>query len=220
MVGRSRCFSCGKNLSWFELIPILSFIIQRGRCSPPAGGCGSKISWQYPIVELITALLAAVLNFQWFYFAAFCALLLVAVYDFRHKIIDKHFLYIFAGFAIANLIYRNIEISKYLYDFLHAAVIFAFFYLLWRVSSGKWMGRGDSDLAFFLALFLGHPLSLFMVLFSFWFGAIVGILLLLKKSGRFTIKSEVPFGPFLAFGAFVSWYFKDFLLMIYEFLYF
>jgi len=82
------------------------------------------------------------------------------------------------------------------------------------------MGRGDSDLVFFLALFLGYPLSFIMVLLSFWIGAIVGIVLLLRKPRRFTIKSEIPFGPFLASGAFVAWYFKDFLLMIYEFLYF
>ena len=82
------------------------------------------------------------------------------------------------------------------------------------------MGRGDSNLAFFLALFLGHPLSLVMILLSFWLGAIVGIFLLLQKSSRFTIKSEVPFGPFLAVGAFIARYFKDFLITIYEFLYF
>lgn len=220
MVGRSRCFSCGKNLSWFELIPIFSFIIQRGRCNK----CGSKISIQYPVIEIITALLAVGINFQfpisnfqfWFYFSAFCVLLLVAVYDFKHKIIDKHFLFIFGGFAVAEFILRNFNIKTA----LASAAIFYFFYLLWKLSDGKWMGRGDSDLAFFLALFLGYPLSLIMILISFWIGAIAGIGLLLLFRSRFTIKSEVPFGPFLAVGSFIAWYLKDFFIIIYEFLYF
>jgi len=225
-LGRSRCFSCGKTLSWFELIPVISFIIQRARCRK----CGSKISWQYPIIEFITALLAVVvylkfsnfgftpyaLKFTIFYFSVFCALLLVSVYDFKHKIIDKHFLYVFGVFAVVEFVFKNLNLST----MLASAVIFLFFYLLWRLSDGKWMGRGDSDLALFLALFLGHPLSLIMVLVSFWLGAIVGILLLLLKSSRFTIKSEIPFGPFLAAGTFIVWYLKDFLIIIYEFLYF
>lgn len=51
--GRSMCLSCNKKLEWYELIPLVSFIIQRGRCTK----CHSKISWQYPIVEAITAVL-------------------------------------------------------------------------------------------------------------------------------------------------------------------
>lgn len=223
--GRSRCFSCGKVLSWFELIPVLSFFIQLGKCR----GCGSRISWQYPIVEIITVFIAIATLTQTrfgslaygFYFAAFCALVLIAVYDFKHKIIDKHFLYIFAGFSVANAIYRYIEVPKYRYaDIAASVIIFFFFYLMWKFSGGRWMGRGDSDLAFFLALFLGFPLSVEAVLISFWLGAIIGIFLLLRKSGGFTIKSEVPFGPFLAAGTFIAWYLKDFLIFIYEFLYF
>ena len=218
MTGRSRCFSCRKNLSWIELIPVVSFVIQRGRCRQ----CGSKISWQYPIIELTTAFLAVAVMTQTgfgsfgFYFGAFCSLLLVAVYDFKHKIIDKHFLYIFGVFAVIEFVFKHLNIST----FISTISVFLFFYLLWKVSGGKWMGRGDSNLAFFLALFLGHPLSLVMILLSFWLGAIVGIFLLLQKSSRFTIKSEVPFGPFLAVGAFIARYFKDFLITIYEFLYF
>lgn len=228
--GRSRCFSCGKKLSWFELIPILSFIIQRGRCRQ----CGSRIFWQYPIVEFITALLAIVvytkfssfgftlyaLRFTLFYFFAFCALFLVALYDFKHKIIDKHFLYIFGGFASVNSLFRYIDISTFRNDILSSLSIFLFFYLLWRLSGGKWMGRGDADLAFFLAIFLGYPYNLFMLLGSFWIGASIGIILLIVSSGRVTIKSEVPFGPFLAISSFIAWYFGDVLKFIYDLLYF
>lgn len=231
---RSRCFSCGKKLNWFELIPIISFFIQRGRCRPPPGGCGSKISWQYPIVEIATGFLAITIlthpppggwlgSFS-FYFAAFCVLLLVAVYDFKHKIIDRHFLYIFAGFAITEFLFKNLNIEKFksygILTLLFSAGIFFFFYFLWKFSGGRWMGRGDADLAFFLALFLGYPLCLFMLLGSFWIGAAVGITLLIAYPKKVTIKSEVPFGPFLALSAFIVWYFSDVLKFIYDLLYF
>lgn len=229
---RSRCFSCGKKLKWFELIPILSFFIQRGRCR----SCGSKISWQYPIIEVGSGIIGVLIfskfpisNFQLltsfsFYFLAFCALLLVAVYDFKHKIIDRHFLYIFAGFAVAEFLFKNLNIEKFksygILTLLFSTGIFFFFYLLWRVSGEKWMGRGDADLAFFLSLFLGYSLSLFMLLLSFWIGATVGIILLIAYPKKVTIKSEVPFGPFLASSAFIAWYFGDVLKFIYDLLYF
>ena len=208
MYSRSRCFLCGKKLSWFELIPILSFIIQRGKCRPPPGGCGSKISWQYPVVELTIAILSLTVATRlvpytvssyglWlmaygFYFSAFCSLFLIAAYDFKHKIIDRHFLYIFAGFSVAEFVWKNFNVSTT----FSAGIVFLFFYSLWRFSGGRWMGRGDADLAFFLALFVGFPLSLFGFLGAFWIGAIVGIFLLLAPIKKFTIKSEVPFGPF------------------------
>lgn len=216
--GRSRCFSCGKKLSWFELIPIFSFVIQQRRCR----SCGSKISLQYPVVEILIGFLAIAVLTQarlgsfGFYFAAFCALFLVAVYDFKHKIIDRHFLYIFAGFAVVEFVLKHFNIST----FITAVVVFLFFYSLWKFSNGRWMGRGDADLIFFLALFLGYPLSLFMFIGSFWIGATFGIILLIVYSKRVTIKSEVPFGPFLAVAGFFAWYFGDMLKFLYEILYF
>lgn len=221
ITGRSRCFSCGKILSWFELVPIFSFLVQYGKCR----GCGSRISWQYPVVELATALLSLAIAIRLipydvssygFYFFAFCSLLLIAIYDFKHKIIDKHFLYIFGGFAVFEFALKHLNIST----LISAAAVFLFFYFLWRISGGKWMGRGDSDLAFFLALFLGYPLSVIAILVSFWTGAVTGIFLLLLRPNKFTIKSEVPFGPFLAIGAFVAWFLKDFFTIIYEFSFF
>lgn len=219
---RSRCFSCGKKLSWYELIPILSFVIQKRKCRPPPGGCGSEISWQYLFIELITGFLAVAILTQAelgsfsFYFAAFCSLFLVAAYDFKHKVIDRHFLWIFAGFSAIEFTFQHFNIST----FTTAVAIFLLFYSLWRFSGGRWMGRGDADLAFFLSLFLGHPLSLFMLLGAFWVGAALGIILLIVFKKKFTMKSEVPFGPFLAFSTLVVWCFGDTLKLLYEILYF
>jgi len=72
------------------------------------------------------------------------------------------------------------------------------------------MGRGDADLAFFLALFLGWPQNLFMIFLAFWLGGILGAYLLIFKSLRWGLKSEIPFGPVLALAVFLVWRFSDF----------
>ena len=69
--GSSQCFSCGKKLSWYELVPILSFLFQKGKCK----GCGSKISWQYPLIETITGVLfLLIFNLQFSIFNEFTSI--------------------------------------------------------------------------------------------------------------------------------------------------
>ena len=229
----SRCFSCGKKLAWWQNIPILSFIFLRGRCFY----CGSRISWQYPIVEFLVGLLAVAVYWRvWgigsilipaptlfdvsmkgaektinhlLFFSAFSALFLVAAYDFRTKIIDSHFLYIFGAFAAVEFLLRY-PAGGIAGDLVSSFSIALFFYLLWRFSGGRWMGRGDANLAFFISLFWGWPMNSAALFVSFWLGGAVGILLLIFKSGKFGLKSEIPFGPFMASAAFVVWYFGDF----------
>ncbi len=213
--GDSRCFSCGEKLKPYEMVPILSFFILKRKC----GHCGSKLSWQYVFVEVVTALIAVTVFIKfysirlWFiYFSAFAALFLIALYDFRNKIIDTHFLYIFGFFSVFIAIARH----DFMRDALSSFLIAFFFYALWYFSKGTWMGRGDSSLALFSALFLGYPLNLAMLVLSFWIGGVVGIILLLMGGGRFNIKSEIPFGPFLAFSTFLVWNFSTFFINIYH----
>lgn len=228
--GGSRCFSCGKNLRALEMIPILSFVLQGGKCR----SCGSRISLQYPIVEFLVGSLALLifLKFQvssfkifalWvYYFAAFSPLFLIAAYDFKNKIIDSHFLYAFAAFSVVEFSRR----ADFAPDLISSFLIALFFYLLWQASSGRWMGRGDADLAFWAALFLGFPLNLAMLFFAFWLGGIVGSVLLFSAKGlaasasggknRFGLKSEIPFAPFLAGAAFAVWIFQDFVRAFYD----
>ena len=210
----SRCFSCGEKLGPLEMIPILSFLWQKGRCR----SCGSKISRQYPAVELLAGFLALMVYFKtgvsfwwFFYFTALDALLLVALYDLRAKIIDRHFLYVFGVFALVGFFLRKNLAGDLASSFFIAMV----FYLMWRFSGGRWMGRGDADLAFFSALFLGWPQNLFMIFLAFWLGGILGAYLLVFKSGRWGLKSEIPFGPILALAVFLIWYFSGFSAAFY-----
>jgi len=225
--GRSFCPHCRRKIFWFDLIPICSFLFLKGKCRH----CGKKISLQYPLVELAAGLLfVSIFNFQFsifnFYqfisliysFIISCFLIIIFVYDLKHYLIpDK---VIFPAIATVFL-YRFFEFFNNNLDFqvfisaLFAAVLAASFFLfIFLISKGKWIGFGDVKLAFFLGLFLSWPNILAGLFFSFFFGALTGIFLIILK--KKTLKSEVPFAPFLAIGTllaffigetFMNWYF-------------
>ncbi len=223
----SRCFSCGKKLSWTELFPVLSFLIQKGRCRQ----CKSKISWQYPLVETITGIIFILLFRQsqisnlksqnfWildfgFWAFAFSLLIIIAVYDFRHQIIPNAFVY---PFIALSFFYPIITRSSFLvtgYDYITGLAFFSFFGFLWLVSKGKWMGLADAKLALGVGWLLGPVSGLIAVLSAFWIGAIFSIFLLLFSRKNFTLKSRIPFGPFLAFGTLIAFLFSSNVLQIY-----
>ncbi len=206
----SRCFSCGKKLFWKELIPIFSFIFQKGKCRH----CRSNISFQYPFIELLTGLifLLIFLKFQFtdyglliagYWFIIFSLLIIIAIYDFRHQIIPNKFVY---AFIILSLISCFVLHILCLYNFLAGLIFFGFFALLWLVSRGKCMGFGDAKLALGIGWMLGLKSGIFALLFSFWIGALVGILLVLFRKKKYNLKSAVPFGPFLALGSLIAFF--------------
>jgi prepilin signal peptidase PulO-like enzyme (type II secretory pathway) len=221
--GRSVCFSCGKALTWFELVPLFSFIFQKGRCR----GCKSRISWQYPLVELLAALafpLAytrasgvyddpySMLAFL-FLSILLCLYIVIAVYDLRHKIIPDVFSYAaaFTGIALILVDWRatgQFEVSR----LLAGVALFLFFFTFWFFSKGKWMGLGDGKLALSVGFTLGLSAGAASLLLSFWIGAFVSILIILLQKARVLkgglgFKSEVPFGPFILLGFLLSFIF-------------
>jgi leader peptidase (prepilin peptidase)/N-methyltransferase len=231
---RSHCFSCGKTLSWRELIPIFSFLIQKGRCRK----CGSKISVQYPVVELVTGLVFAaalikISNFQFltfdqfsgfllfkllFYWAVFSLLVVIAVYDIRHQIIPDLFVWLFNALALFMV--------SGIFDFGNknplgrlaiGAALFFFFALLWLISRGRWMGFGDAKLALGLGWFSGFPGAVWGFLFSFWLGALFSVFLLILKKGKITMKSEIPFAPFLVLGFLIAFFIEPNFLKIFSY---
>ncbi len=240
--GRSRCFSCGKTISWYDNIPLISFLVLGGRCR----WCHSKISWQYPIVEFLTGLLAAMLFGKVFVsspqttdllfsflfcFGAFASLFLIAAYDARTKIIDRGLLFVFSGFAIAAALLRWHEVGFALNvvvsDTVAAVLMWFFFWGLWYFSGETWMGRGDSSVVWWCAILVGFPLSLGALLASFWAGGLFGVFLLTigqmrkfsKHKGRDILKMEIPFAPFLALGTFLAWYFSTVTQLLYQLLF-
>lgn len=228
--GRSLCFSCGKHLRWFELLPVISFLIQRGRCS----SCKARISWQYPAVEFLTGVVfllytlrSTVLlgeSFLTLFFGLFVWAILIAlsVYDIRHMIIPDSFLRIFISLVLFRyLLFLNqgvVTPDMFYNAIISGLIVSIFFFFLWAVSNGRWIGFGDVKLSFGLVFSLGLPQGLSAVAFAFWSGALYALSKLflarygfIQLSGgqkTVTIKSEVPFGPFLVLGVFIAYMFN------------
>src|SRR3989344_1088780 len=157
-------------------------------------------------------------------------LLAIAVYDIRHKIIPNAFVYAFITVAFARVLvleFRNwnlfgiwnLEIGNFEYLLNHASAGVTFFILfaaLWFLSRGRWMGLGDAKLAAGIGFFLGLSSGSAALVLSFWSGAFLSIALLFLKRfhtlfgglKNLTIKSEIPFAPFLIVGALTAYFFS------------
>lgn len=218
--GRSLCFSCGKTLSWYELVPIASFLTQRGKCA----SCQTKISWQYPAVEALTGLLFTILFLRFEYllftvpllfailFAYYgfisCLLTVLTVYDMKHQILPDSLTALFASVAFVGMFFLKgdalILHVPTAWRLVAGFVFAAPFSLLWLGSKGKWMGLGDAKLMVGIGWLLGISAGAAAILLSFWIGAAFGVVFLLAlslKTGRqASMKTAIPFGPFLALG--------------------
>ncbi len=231
--GRSACMSCQNTLCWYELIPLFSFFALQGRCRT----CKTKISAIYPAVELATGLIFAALFLKFsalggsasggqdmfypsilifsityiYYTFIFSLLLVIAVYDLRHKIIPDPLVLFFNLVAFITLFFfTNFIFSPHvpnIIEFMSGILIASPFAFIWFVSRGTWMGLGDAKLALGLGWLLGLSLALSGLVLAFYFGAIFG-LLLLTLTKKYGMKSEIPFAPFLVLGAFLAFIFN------------
>jgi prepilin signal peptidase PulO-like enzyme (type II secretory pathway) len=216
--GRSMCFSCGKKLHWHELIPVLSFFMQKKRCR----GCGSKIAWQYSLVELATGALFTGIAFKILFpvtlisiiqtiilFKIISVLMVIFVYDMRHKIIPDLYAILFTLLAIAYTAFNAFALGEpvthaLLFNAGAGLLLFLFFAGLWYFSGGRAMGFGDAKLAVGIGLLLGMGKGLLAIMISFWVGALYGVFLLLARKKYVTMKTEIPFAPFMILGLIIS----------------
>ena len=222
--------TCQNKLTWYELIPVFSFLGLRGRCK----NCKTKISIQYPLIELLTGIIFATLFLKFqdiffldtlmfsftyaYYVTAFSLLVVIAVYDLRHKIIPDGLSFVLGILAFAGLfLFSNSGLPAQAGFYLHLPSILEFssgplialpFYLFWLVSSGTWMGLGDAKLAIGLGWLLGLSRALSGVVLAFWIGAIVGLFLVILGKKKYKMKSEIPLAPYLVLGAFLAFIFE------------
>lgn len=199
----SSCPHCQQPIKAYDNIPLLSFIILRGRCRY----CGEAVSWQYPAVELITGLLFLGLAYSWglggqvFVYALLAsALLVVSVIDLQHQIIpDKVTLpgiVLGLGFSFFSLLPVD-----FVQSLIGLAVGGGILYAVAVISRGG-MGGGDIKLMALIGVFLGWQKALLTIFLGVLVGSIVGVaLMLFRGKGR---KDKIPFGPFLALGAIIS----------------
>ncbi|KKQ50329.1 MAG: Type 4 prepilin-like protein leader peptide-processing enzyme [Candidatus Shapirobacteria bacterium GW2011_GWE1_38_10] len=212
---RSYCDFCKKKLKWYDNVPVLSFLIYKGksRC------CGKKLSPSYPIVEILTGIIF-VLNFYYsttylLLFLTFIILgLLVfeAAFDFKYMTLPDLTAFLLIGLALLRWLVLGTPKS-----FLVSALISGLFILLLhkiKIRGHEAMGDGDILLAVFMGLFLGFPNIVVAFYIAFVMGAIVGGFLILKKIvGRLT---PIPFGPFLILGTVVAFWWGEKIIRILE----
>lgn len=197
--GRSRCPHCHHQLVWYDLLPLLSYLLVRGSCRY----CHKKISIVYPIIELSTAVALALYFYRLNYTFDFSTILQsvfilafisIIFSDFLYFIIpDKIIIPAIALTVLYQLLFHKGEILGLLITGLVLAGIFAIIFI---VSRGKWVGFGDVKLLILIGLLFGYPLGFLVVLISIWLGALWGIGLIALK--RATTKTALPFGMFLS----------------------
>ncbi len=206
----SHCTSCGKRLTALELIPVLSYLIQGGKCK----GCGVKVSPIYCFTEIITALLFALCYVKFGFTAELAVALLfvsllviINVSDIAYMLIPNKILLFFLPFLI---IARIISPLEPWWDSLLGAVIGFSVLLLIAVVSKGGMGGGDIKLFLLIGLVLGTIHTLLTLFLASVVGMIVGgIVLKVRGQGR---KTPVPFGPSIAVGALLAYFYGDQLI--------
>lgn len=210
--GRSQCDSCRRELSWYELVPVLSWVIQGGRCRR----CGAGLSFLYPGSELATGVGLAVLFVHlgpsvafFLAAAAFSSAIVLSVSDLRYQILPDEVMAV-AAVSMAGLVAVLPE-PQWAMRLISAVCAAGFFLLLWVITRGRGMGLGDVKLAAFLGFTLGFPGIVIALYSAFLTGAIAGVILILWK--RLRLKSKIAFGPFLFLGAAISLLFGDQLLL-------
>ena len=230
--GRSICESCGHELSTLDLVPVLSWVVLRGRCRY----CGKPVHWQNPVVEIATALVFGFSylhwplefdTFGWISFIVWLAmvvlLMTLLIYDLWWLMLPNVLVYplIIAaiGIVVTEAVFFDGGPEVVRDAVLGLGAVGGFFYGLFIVSKGRWIGGGDVKLAMFIGILLGLGKGIVSLYVGFILAALVITpLLLFKKIGR---KQAVPFGPFLILGIFVAqiwgqdildWYSDAFLL--------
>jgi len=205
--GRSYCPNCRQTIAWYDNIPLLSFFWLKGRCRH----CREKISWQYPLVELITAVLffltfrADALNPQLTWFLArdwflIITLVIVFVYDFRWQLVPLKAVWFLGALILALNIILGISGVTELFYIILGTVFFLVQYLL---TKKRGVGEGDIWLGALLgAAFPNGGLLLLIMVLSYGLGAVVSLILVSQAKKGW--KSRIALGPFLALGAIIT----------------
>lgn len=218
------CPKCGATLKWYDLIPLLSFINLRGKCR----ACKELIGWQYPFIELITAILWIGLYsyiqpesaYSIMQFGAWIGVgsLMIAtfVYDARWMLLPEIFTLPALGIAIMWLIIRWLgfdEGAQVLQQVMVGSLFAVIFWALSYFSGGKLLGDGDSRIALLMGLLLSPAQLIIAATVSFNLGAIVGLILIgLGKKSR---RDPIAFGPYLISGLFIGFFIGDWMITHY-----
>ena len=214
MMSRSKCPSCKTQLKWYDLIPIVSFLSISGKCRY----CQKPVSWQYPVVELVTALLV-VLGYTFFFpaigdvtlivisFVAYLAVIGLMVTVFFHDLYEMLVPDLMAYILLFVAIILGVSLYGWqptLYGLLVGVLPIA---LLVYPSKGTWMGEGDIKIAAALGAFVGYPGAITYMALAFLIGGVYGMLAMIFK--RVKLRTAVPFAPFLIIAAVTTFFYGE-----------
>jgi len=193
----SHCMTCGRPIAWYDNIPLVSYIVLRGRCR----SCGASIGLRYPAVELTTALLVAGcvwkfgLHLETLLAVFFCAVLVaISAADIEHRIVPNLIVLPAAVLTLAAQTALHLSV-----EWTIAAFAASGFLLLTALLYPGGMGMGDVKLAFLLGAMLGR--SVVVAFAAGMISALVPSLWLFVRHGSKARKMKIPFAPFLALGA-------------------
>ncbi|MFA7676202.1 MAG: prepilin peptidase [Candidatus Shapirobacteria bacterium] len=207
---RSFCDYCGKQLKWYENVPVISWLVLKGKTKC----CHKKLPISYPIVELLMGVIFVVFYFVGAYgntpvqlilgFLIVVLLAFSAGFDWKYMILPDFSTIILIIIAFLGVIFDESNIIPYLLSVLISA---GFLLILNLITKGKGMVMGDVKFALFMGLFLGYPKIIIAFYVAFIVGAIYGIILMIFKKAK--KKSQVPFGPFLILGTIIAWWWGE-----------
>jgi len=202
----SRCTTCGRMLSWYDNVPVLSWVALRGRCRT----CKAPVSWMYPSVEIITSLVfiltyltygITLLGFVRVVFA--CALIVLFITDLQHKILPNVITLpgIVLG-VVCSFFLPPGWLNSLIGVLVGGGVLWGIGEAYYRLRGEEGLGMGDVKLLAMIGAFLGWKLVLLTLVFASLTGSLAGGLLI--ASGKGGMKYALPFGTFLAVGALVA----------------
>ena len=239
----SHCPRCGKAIRWYDNLPLISFLLLRGRCRH----CHGSISVQYPLVEGVTALLSLLLFMRFgpslqyvIYFAFAAALVVITVIDLYHQIIPNVIslpgiaagllaswflpnpalldgllrgLLFQAGRIGVNLSNHAAFVDSLLGILLGGGSLLLVIHLYYWLRKAEGMGGGDVKLLAMVGAFLGWKAVVVTIIFSSFIGSIVGVVLMVRKGKD--LKYAIPYGPFLSLGAVIALFYGEGLIVWY-----
>lgn len=203
--GRSHCDHCRKKLAWYDLFPIISFFVLGGktRC------CRKKLSWQYPLIELVTGFIFFMVFKDGPYMGLslimsvlisgiMACLIVIFISDFKYHLISDYILLALFIFSLPAVVLTKEGLIN---SIISGLIVTLPIFLIYFISKERAMGLGDVYLSAIIGFLLGWKAGFIALYIAFVTGAVFGIFLILLKKKK--IKSKIPFGPFIVIGTIV-----------------
>jgi len=244
LTGRSHCDKCGRTLSWFEMLPVLSYIFLKGRCRKCrtkigsetfflelAGGALAVIVFKFYILSyfvfpLVTKSVITGVLFFLLFAVLYIILAVIFAYDLRHKLVPMNFALTLVIVGVAFEVYRAFNymtyyggINQFFYLDLFSGFLIALPFLIFYLVSGRrGVGLGDIVIYFGVGYLAGFTFGISILAISVWLGALVSVLLMIIKPKKYNKTSKIPFTPFIVIATVIVMLFQVDILGLIEFM--